>query len=64
MSIIQRNVIPILVLLAVIGVGLTIFAVTSPFASGQETESCEPGVGISIATTNADGQTVAVANHG
>ena len=64
MSLIQRNVIPILVLLAVIGVGMTIFAVTSPFASGQETESCEPGVGISIATTNADGQTVAVANHG
>ena len=64
MSLIQRNVIPILVLLAVIGVGMTIFAVTSPFASGQETESCEPGVGISIATTNADGQTVAVVNHG
>ena len=64
MSLIQRNVIPILVLLAVIGVGMAIFVVTSPFASGQETESCEPGVGISIATTNADGQTVAVANHG
>ena len=64
MSLIQRNVIPILVLLAVVGVGLTIWAVTSPFASGQETNSCEPGVGISIATTNADGQTVAVVSHG
>ena len=64
MSLIQRNVIPILVLLAVIGAGLAALAVTSPFASGQETDSCEPGVGISIATTNADGQTVAVVNHG
>ena len=64
MSLIQRNVIPILVLLAVIGVGLTVFAVTSPFASGQETDSCDPGVGISIATTNSSGQTVAVVNHG
>ena len=64
MSLIQRNVIPILVLLAVIGAGLAVFAVTSPFASGQETETCEPGVGISIATTNSDGQTVAVVNHG
>ena len=64
MSLIQRNVIPILVLLAVVGVGVTIFVVNSPFASGQETDSCEPGVGISIATTNADGQTVAVVNHG
>lgn len=64
MSLIQRNVIPILVLLAVIGVGLTILAVTSPFASGQEADTCEPGVGISIATTNAEGQTVAVVNHG
>lgn len=64
MSLIQRNVIPIIVLLAVIGAGLAVFAVTSPFASGQETETCEPGVGISIATTNAGGQTVAVVNHG
>ena len=64
MSLIQRNVIPILVLLAVIGVGVTIFAVTSPFASGQETDTCDPGIGISIATTNASGQTVAVVNHG
>ena len=64
MSLIQRNVIPIIVLLAVIGAGLAVLAVTSPFASGQETETCEPGVGISIATTNAAGQTVAVVNHG
>lgn len=64
MSLIQRNVIPIIVLLAVIGVGLTVLAVTTPFASGQETETCEPGVGISIATTNSDGQTVAVVDHG
>ena len=64
MSLIRRNVIPILVLLAVIGAGLAVLAVTSPFASGQETETCEPGVGISIATTNANGQTVAVVNHG
>ena len=64
MSLIQRNVIPIIVLLAVIGAGLAFLAVTSPFASGQGTETCEPGVGISIATTNANGQTVAVGNHG
>lgn len=64
MSLIQRNVIPILVLLAVIGAGLAVLAVTSPFASGQGNGTCEPGVGISIATTNADGQTVAVVSHG
>ena len=64
MSLIQRNAIPILVLLAVIGVGLAVFAVTSPFASGQGAETCEPGVGISIATTNSEGQTVALVNDG
>ena len=64
MSLIQRNVIPILVLLAVIGAGLAVLAVTSPFASGQVSDTCEPGVGISIATTNADGQTVEVVKHG
>ena len=64
MSLIQRNVIPFLVLLAVIGAGVAILTVTTPFASGQETETCEPGVGISIATTNSGGQTVAVVNHG
>ena len=64
MSLIQRNVISLLVLLAVIGAGVGILTVSSPFASGQESESCDPGVGISIATTNAAGQTVAVVNHG
>ena len=64
MSLIQRNVISLLVLLAVVGAGVGILTVSSPFASGQETESCDPGVGISIATTNASGQTVAVVNHG
>ena len=64
MSLIQRNVIPILVLLAVIGAGVAVLTLTTPFASGQETETCEPGVGISIATTNSAGQTVAVVNHG
>ena len=59
MSLIQRNVIPILVLLAVIGAGLAVLAVTSPFASGQETDTCEPGVGISIATANAAAKTTA-----
>ena len=64
MSLIQRNVIPIFVLLAVIGVGLAIFAASSPFASGQETESCDPGVGIIIQTTNGAGQDVALVRHG
>ena len=64
MSLIQRNVISLLVLLAVVGAGVGILTVSSPFASGQETESCDPGVGISIATTNASGQTFAVVNHG
>lgn len=65
MSLIQRNVIPILVLLALVGAGLAVLAVTSPFASGQESEgSCDPGVAIIIATTNAAGETVAVVNDG
>ena len=64
MSLIQRNVISLLVLLAVIGAGVGILTVSSPFASGQESDSCEPGVGISIATTNAAGDTVAVVSDG
>ena len=65
MSLIQRNVIPLFILLAVVGIGVSIFAASSPFASGQEAaDSCEPGVGISIATTNAAGETVAVVSDG
>ena len=65
MSLIQRNVIPLFILLAVVGIGVAIFTASSPFASGQETAgSCEPGVGISIATTNADGDTVALVSDG
>ena len=64
MSLIQRNILPILVLLAVIGAGVAILTVTTPFASGQETGSCEPGVGISIATTNSVGETQTRVNHG
>ena len=64
MSLIRRNVIPLFFLVAMIGIGLGVLTVGSPFASGQETESCDPGVAISIATTNADGQTVAVVSHG
>ena len=64
MSLIRRNVIPLFFLLAVIGIGLGVLTVGSPFASGQETESCDPGVAIIIATTNADGEAVAVVSHG
>ncbi len=64
MSLIRRNVIPLFFLVAVIGIGLGVLTVGSPFASGQETESCDPGVAMSIATTNADGQPVAVVSHG
>ena len=64
MSLIQRNLIPILVLLAVIGVGMTVIAVTSPFASGQETDSCRPGAGMDIDATNAAGETVDGVRHG
>ena len=64
MSLIQRNLIPILVLLAVIGAGLGILTVSSPFASGQEAESCDTGVGIGIKTRNDSGQNVASVRHG
>ena len=64
MSLIRRNVIPLFFLLAVIGIGLGVLTVGSPFASGQETESCDPGVAIIIATTNADGEAVSVVSHG
>ena len=64
MSLIRRNVIPLFFLLAVVGIGLGVLTVGSPFASGQETESCDPGVAITIATTNEDGQTMSKVNHG
>ena len=64
MSLIQRTAIPIIVLLAVVGVGVAIFTASSPFASGQETESCDTGVGIGIKTRNESGQNVASVRHG
>ena len=64
MSLIQRTAIPIIVLLAVVGVGVAIFTASSPFASGQETESCDTGVGIGIKTRNQDGLNVASVRHG
>lgn len=64
MSLIQRTAIPIIVLLAVVGVGVAIFTASSPFASGQETESCDTGVGIGIKTRNESGQTIASVRHG
>ena len=64
MSLIQRTAIPIIVLLAVVGVGVAIFTASSPFASGQETEGCDTGVGIGIKTRNESGQNVASVRHG
>ena len=64
MSLIQRTAIPIIVLLAVVGVGVAIFTASSPFASGQETDSCDTGVGIGIKTRNESGQNVASVRHG
>ncbi len=65
MSLIQRNAVPLFILLAVLAVGIGALMVSSPFAAGQETPECDTSaVGISIATTDESGRPVSVVSHG
>ena len=65
MSLIQRNAVPLFILLAVIVVGVGVLLSRSPFASGQEPVDCDTSaVGISISITNGSGRSVAVVSHG
>ena len=63
MSLIQRNAVPLFILLAVVAVGVGVLLSRSPFAFGEEPVGCNVStVGISILTTGTDasGNT----NHG
>lgn len=65
MSLIQRNAVPLFILLAVIAVGVGGLLTQSPFAFGEEPVGCNvPTVGISILTTGEDGSTVIETYHG
>ncbi len=65
MSLIQRNAVPLFILLAVIAVGVGVFTSTSPFAFGEEPAGCDAAaVGISIYTTDEEGSPVTVVSNG
>ena len=65
MSLIQRNAVPLVIVLAVIAVGVGVFLSRSPFAFGEEPVGCNVStVGISILTTDANGNTVNETYHG
>ncbi len=65
MSLIQRNAVPLFILIAVIAVGVGVLMVNSPFAAGQEPLECDTSaVGISIITTDESGRPVSVVSHG
>ena len=65
MSLIQRNAVPLFLLMAVIAVGIGVFATTSPFAFGEEPEGCDAAaVGISVYTTDDQGNVVTVVSNG
>ena len=65
MSLIQRNAVPLFILLAVIAVGVGMLLSRSPFAFGEEPVGCNVStVGISILTTGEDGLKVSETYHG
>ncbi len=65
MSLIRRNTVPLFVLIAVIAVGVGVLASTGPFAFGEEPEGCDAAaVGISIYTTDEEGNSVTVVSNG
>ena len=65
MSLIRRNAVPLFVLMAVIAVGVGAFLSTSPFAFGEEPVGCDAAaVGISIYTTDEEGNPVTVVSNG
>ena len=66
MSLIQRNAVPLFILLAVIAVGIgALISSRSPIAFGEEPVGCNVStVGISILTTDANGAFVSETYHG
>ena len=66
MSLIQRNAVPLFILLAVIAVGVGAFMSSrSPIAFGEEPVGCNVStVGISVLTTDESGSTVSDTYHG
>ena len=65
MSLIQRNAVPLFILLAVITVGVGVLLSQSPFAFGEEPPNCDASaVGISIITTDESGRPASVVSHG
>ena len=66
MSLIQRNAVPLFILLAVIAVGVgALISSRSPIAFGEEPVGCNVStVGISVLTTDASGSTVFDTYHG
>ena len=64
MSLIRRNAVPLLVLMAVIAVGVGVFFSTTSFTFGQESTSCVPVAGGSLSATDEDGNPVTVVSNG
>ena len=65
MSLIQRNAVPLVILLAVIAVGVGALMFSGNFAFGEEPEGCDAAaVGASIYTTDANGNPVTVVKNG
>ena len=66
MSLIQRNAVPLFILLAVIAVALgALFTTRSPIAFGEEPVGCNVStVGISVLATDESGSTVSDTYHG
>ena len=65
MSLIQRNAVPLFILLAVAAAGVGAFLFGSSFVFGEEPEGCDAAaVGASIYTTDANGNPVTVVKDG
>ena len=65
MSLIRRNAVPLFVLMAVIAVGVGVFFSTTSFTFGEEPVGCDAAaVGISIYTTDEEGNPVTVVSNG
>ena len=64
MSLIQRNAVPLFILLAVLAVSIGVLTVGVPFAFGEQPEGCDTTtVGISVITTDDDGNQVTVVSQ-
>ena len=64
MILIQRNAVPLFILLAVLAVSIGVLTVGVPFAFGEQPEGCDTTtVGISVITTDDDGNQVTVVSQ-